>query len=105
MNNLDQQIHLNDYGTTFDIELRDGDTVLNPSLFTSGSHVFRRPDQTTFERSSGSIITSSGSYFRYTSVSGDINQSGTWAIQCYVTDGVGSWRSEVKEFVVYPNLT
>lgn len=104
MTNLDQQIHNGDYGTTFDIELRDGDTVLNPALFTSGSHIFRRPDQTVFERSSGSVLTSSGSYFRYTSVLGDINQVGMWALQCEVTDGVGYWHSETKEFQVYPNL-
>jgi len=105
MNNLDQQIHDGDYGTTFDIELRDGDTVLNPALFTSGSHVFRRSDQTTFVRTSGSVLTSSGSYMRYTTVVGDINMSGMWALQAEVTDGVGWWHSEVKEFVVYPNLT
>lgn len=102
---LDQQIHENDYGTTFDIELRDGDTVLSPTLFTSGSHIFRKPDQTTFSRTSGSVITSSGSFMRYTTVAGEVDQVGTWALQSWVTDGVGYWHSEVKEFVVYPNLT
>lgn len=105
MNGLDQQLHLNDYGTTFDLELRDGDTVLNPSIFSSGSHVFRRPDQTTFTKASTAVVTSSGSYMRYTSASGDINQTGSWAVQCVVTDGVGYWSSDTWQFVVYPNLT
>ena len=104
MSFLDQQIHDGDYGTTFDVELQDDGVALNPSLFTSGSHVFRRPDQTTLVRASGSIITSSGSYWRYTTVDGDIGQAGMWALQIEVTDGVGYWHSEVKEFQVYPNL-
>lgn len=104
MTYLDEQVHLGDYGTPFDVELYDGDTALGPSLFSSGSHIFRRPDQTTFIRSSGSIITSSGSYFRYTTVDGDIDQVGMWALQVYVTDGAGLWHSETKEFQVYPNL-
>lgn len=105
MNGLDQQLHLNDYGTTFDIELRDGDTVLNPSIFTSGSHVFRRPDLTTLTKASAATVTSSGSYMRYTTVSGDVNQVGSWAVQCVVTDGVGYFSSDIWQFVVYPNLT
>lgn len=104
MNNLDYTLHSGDYGTTFDLEIRDGDTVLDPSVFSSGSHVFRLPDQTTFIKASGSIITSSGSYFRYTSVEGDIVQTGIWTLQAVVTDGVGKWRSDVWQFAVYPNL-
>ncbi len=104
--NIDQQIHQSDYGTTFDIELRDGDTVINPATFdTVSNFVFRRPDQTTFTKAAASIITSSGSYLRYTSGSADFSQSGMWAIQAVVSDGIGSWSSEVKEFRVYPNLT
>lgn len=102
---FDQKFHLNDYGTTIYVELCDNDTPLNPSLFTSGSYVFRRPDQTTFERTSGSIITSSGSYLSYTTVAGDLNQVGSWALQCKVTDGIGLWGGDVVVFEVVPNLT
>lgn len=104
MANLERTIHIGDYGTIFDVALEDSGEALDPATFTSGSFIFRRPDQTTFERSSGSAIFSSGSYFRYTTVEGDINQTGTWTLQVYVEDGAGLFHTDFVEFVVHPNL-
>lgn len=102
--NIEQQIHEGDYGTTFDIELHDGDATVDPAVFTTQTFIFRRPDQTTYERTAVDYISSSGSFLRYTTGSGDFNQAGQWALQARVGDGIGQWSSEVREFTVYPNL-
>lgn len=105
--NIEQQIHEGDYGTTFDIELNDGDVAVDPSVFAGEkTFIFKRPDQTTFEKTSGSYLSSSGSFLRYTTGSGDIGAgtAGQWSLQARVGDGVGLWHSEVKEFTVFPNL-
>ena len=78
---------------------------------TSASSTPTRLD--TFTSSAGTDLTADATFYTdgtdgiltYTTQSGDLNICGKWRIQWYVTFSVGSWKTDIKTFKVYDNLT
>lgn len=104
-----EQAQVNDTGTIFRITVYDT-TSTGASIVADISDavvlrfIFRRPDGTTFER--GASLTNDGTdgLIQYTTVNGDLNQSGSWLLQAYVETTSGKWRTNTACFKVQENL-
>jgi len=104
-----EQAQFNDIGTVFRVTVYDttktGTSVIaNISDATVLNIYFRRPDGTSFTRTATFTDDGTDGQIQYTTVDGDLNQVGTWAIQAYVSTPSGSWRTNTANFRVYENI-
>jgi hypothetical protein len=98
------QIQEGDIGTKLLVTITDDDVIVNISSASSLSIFIKKPD--------GSILTRSGTFetngtdgkMYYTTVSGDINTSGSYKIQGRVTLSNGSFYTSTATFKVNRNL-
>lgn len=94
------KIYVGDTGTIFDLDTDpDGANAVDLTGYTL-TILFRRP--------SGAVVTmaaalkpGSFSVVRYTTVAGDICESGTWSVQVRAVLAAQSWLGETASFVVY----
>lgn len=99
-----EEVHKSDVGTKFRVTLKDASTVVDISAATTKEIHFYKPDGTTLEKTATLYTDGSDGIMEYTTVAGDIDQTGTWRIQAYIVTSSGSWKSSVEQFVVYENL-
>ena len=99
------QIHLNDIGTKFEVTIKDGTEVVDISGATTKSLLFLPPKGIRVTQA-GTFSSSNGidGVLTYTSVSGDLNEAGTWKLQAFVKLSGGTWSSDIIDFEVYPIL-
>ncbi len=98
------EIHVNDIGTVFTLNVYDEDSSAVDLSSASVDILFKKPDNTLLTQS-GTISSGTGGEVTYTTVSGDLNLHGTWSIQALVTLGSNQFYSDVNQFKVYRNLT
>ena len=99
-----REVHKYQIGLQFRITLSDSDVVVDLSNYTTHQMIFRKP--------SGEILTKTASLYTdgtdgilyYTSIDGDLDETGTWQVQCQLTNAVESHRSDIASFRVYGNL-
>lgn len=104
-----EQAQVNDIGTVFRVTVYDttstGSTeTADISDATTLKFIFRRPDDTTFERSAAFTSDGTDGIIQYATVDGDLNQSGSWSLQGYIVTPNGAWRTNTACFKVYENL-
>jgi hypothetical protein len=98
------EIHLNDIGVQFLVTLKDCDEIVDISSATTKNFLFLKP--------SGELLTKAGSLetdgtdgqLYYISASGDLNEVGTWKMQCNIIIGTFNWHSDVISFKVHRNI-
>lgn len=101
---MENEIRLNDVGTIFRVTFKDGAYIVDISVATTKQFIFKKP--------SGSNLTVSGSLYtdgtdgilQYTTVEGDLNETGLWKIQGYLVIGTNKHKSDIYTFRVYNNL-
>jgi hypothetical protein len=102
------EVHLNDIGTSFVVTINDcvsgTPTALDVSGATTLQLIFKSPSGTSSTKTASLNTDGTDGKIKYTTVSGDLNETGTWRLQAYVVIGSGTWRSEVDTFKVYENL-
>lgn len=98
-----QEIHVQDIGTVFRATFVE-DSAINISSASTKQFIFKKP--------SGTLLTVNGSFYtdgtdgilQYTTVSGDLNESGIWKLQGYVVIGSNQHHSDIYTFTVHANL-
>lgn len=98
------EIHVGDVGTELICTIKDGDSAVDIS---AGSAVIRlRKPQTGTVVQKTAVFVSDGTdgQIKYVTVSGDLDEAGTWQIQAQVTISTNTWNSDVQNFEVHPNL-
>jgi len=98
------EIHVSDIGTIFEITVKDGASTLNISGASTKQIIFKRPDKQTVTKSALFKTDGTNGILKYTTVAGDLNQSGTWSLQVHLVLAAGTWRSDITDFEVYANL-
>jgi len=99
-----EEIHEGDIGTVLVATLKNNNAIVNISTATT-KHIF-------LQKPSGSVLTKDGTFttdgtdgkLQYTTIIGDLNETGVWQIQLLIINPSGTWRSNVEEFSVFPNL-
>lgn len=101
----ENEIHVGDVGTVFEITLMDGDVVVPLGDATVLQIVFtkaRRQGTVTMV----AVLTSNGDdgKLQYVTVAGDLSAAGKWKVQAIVTLPSGVWHSDIGYFTVHKNL-
>lgn len=98
-------LHINDIGTLLRITIVDSDGVAVDISTATGLKIeLKKPDGTTVEKTAALINTGSDGKLGYRTISGDLDQAGTWSIQAFVTTPSWSSHSAVDKFKVKENL-
>lgn len=99
------EIHKNDIGTVFEVTVKDGTDIVDLSSATELELLFLKPNGTKLTKTASLVSDGTDGKMQYTTVSGDLNASGTWKLQGHVVFGsTGEWHSDTIVFEVYDNL-
>lgn len=98
-------IYNGDYGTTFEVTLTDGCSAIDVSAATTITFRYKKPDNSTEDKTGSLVNTGTDGKVKYVTVSGDIDAAGSWQLQVIVTDGATySYRSSILNFEVLAPL-
>lgn len=98
------EIHYGDIGVNFNITVMNGDAALNVSNAESINIIFQKPDGSDLIKTATLITDGTDGNIRYTTVDGDLNQTGTWQIQAKVDFGSSVFSTDIQKFKVYRNI-
>ena len=98
------EIHYGDIGVNFNITVMNGTAVLNVSNANSINIIFQKPDGSDLIKTATLVTNGTDGNIRYTSVSGDLDQIGTWQIQARVNFGASVFSTDIQKFKVYRNI-
>lgn len=98
------EIHYGDIGVNFNITVMNGTAVLNVSNADNISIIFQKPDSSDLIKTASLITDGTDGNIRYTTVSGDLDQIGTWQIQAKVDFGASVFSTDIQKFKVYRNI-
>lgn len=100
---IPNEIHLNDVGTKFRVTVMEGTTAVDLTGYTSITFVFQKPDKTLLSVT-GTVEDVAAGIVSYTTLSGDLNQTGKWKLQVSLVLPAWTGKSNISIFTVYPNL-
>jgi hypothetical protein len=98
------EIHVGDIGVVFNITIMNGAAVLNVSNANSISIIFQKPDGSDITKTAALVTNGTDGKIKYTTISGDLDQVGTWQIQARVDFGASVFSTDVQKFKVYRNI-
>jgi len=98
------EIHVDDIGSLFSVTVKDDDVVVDVSSATTKNIIFKHSNGTTLTKPAIFGTDGTDGVLTYTSIAGDLSLPGIWAIQVELVMSGGSWKSDVGEFMVEPNL-
>lgn len=98
------EIHYGDIGVNFNITVMNGTAVLDVSNANSINIIFQKPDGSDLTKTATLVTNGTDGNIRYTSVSGDLDQIGTWQIQARVNFGASVFSTDIQKFKVYRNI-
>lgn len=104
----EEEVRYNDIGTVFLITVNDYvNGALSPldlSSATSLQIILKSPSGLTYTKTASFYTNGTDGKIVYTTINGDLNETGTWNIQSKVTIPAGTFRSDISTFKVYENL-
>lgn len=98
------EIHYGDIGVNFNITVMNGTAVLDVSNADDIYIIFQKPDSSDLIKTASLITNGTDGNIRYTTVSGDLDQVGTWQIQAKVDFGISVFSTDIQKFKVYRNI-
>ena len=98
------EIHLGDVGTVFEITVNDGASVVDISSATTKEITFRKADSTESVETAAFTTDGTDGKIRYTAVADDLDVVGVWNIQAKIIMPAGTWYTDVGNFRVHENL-
>ena len=98
------EIHYGDIGVNFNITVMNGTAVLDVSNADDIYIIFQRPDGSDLTKTATLVTNGTDGNIRYTSISGDLDQVGTWQIQAKVDFGASVFSTDIQKFKVYRNI-
>lgn len=95
-------VRLGDVGTVFELEIQDCGSSIDISNATTQQIIFIKPDLTEVTKTSVFTTDGKNGKIKYITVSGDIDQVGTWDIKGRVTLTAppGDWTTTISSFEV-----
>ena len=98
------EIHVNDIGTIFTITVKDGSSAVNISSASAKQVVIKKPSGTKLTKDTAFVTDGTDGQMKYTIVSGDLDEAGTYKLQVYLTISDGTFYTDITSFKVYRNL-
>lgn len=98
------EVHKDDVGTQFIVTVQDGSTVVDLSSTTLKQILFKKPSAATLTKTAVFVTDGVDGKISYTSISNDLNETGTWFLQVRLDFGSSTFRSDQKQFKVHENI-
>lgn len=98
------EIHKDDIGTVFTLTVKDGSTVVNVASASSKVIKFRKQSGTILSKTAEFVTDGTDGKIKYTTIAGDLDESGPWTFQAVLTFASGTWSSDIHKFTVHANL-
>jgi hypothetical protein len=98
------EIHINDIGTVFTITVKDGSSVVDISSASTKQVIIKKPGGTKLTKDSAFVTDGTDGQMKYTIVSGDLDETGTYKLQGYLIISDGTFYTDITSFKVYRNL-
>jgi hypothetical protein len=104
-----ERIQVGDIGTIIRVTIqdlqKDGTTpALDVSTATTQQFIFAKPSGATLTVTSTFTTDGTDGNVQYTTVSGDINESGNWRLQVKLIFPTGTWHTDIGTFRVHDNI-
>lgn len=99
-----QEIHVNDIGTAFEITLEDCGIVVDISGAITLEYIFIDPAGVRTTKTAALLTDGTDGKVVYATQSGDLHTAGIWKIQVKVELPTGTWNSNIEKFRVHSNL-
>jgi hypothetical protein len=93
-------IRKGDVGLDIEVILMDGDSAVNVSSMTTRTLKLKKPSGAVTTHAMSFVTDGSDGRLKYPTVTGDINEAGTWQLQVLVAKTGVSIHSSVVEFDV-----
>lgn len=90
-------LHVGDVGTVIQITITDATSgsVVDISSASTKNFLFRKPDNSVITHPATFVTTGADGKLQYTMIAGDLDQSGSWAIEAYLVltawSGYSNW--------------
>lgn len=97
-------MHLNDVGTIIKVRIFSEGQVLDISEATSMMLYLKKPSGTVLNKTPVFITDGSDGWMQYVTVAGDIDETGEWGVQAWVSLPDGAWYTDVQTVYVFTNL-
>ena len=98
-------VHNADIGTIFRLTITDtAGVVIDVSTASTKFIYFQKPDGTKVKETAAFYTDGTDGIIQYTSVSGDIDQTGLWQVQGYVETSDGKFFTQKTTFSVLNTL-
>lgn len=99
-------IHQNDIGTELQICIKNcSNVVIDISTATTKQIILKKPSGATLTKTASFVTDGSDGLISYLTISGDLDEVGTWKIQGIVMIGGNIWHSSFESFRVYRNIS
>lgn len=98
------EIHYGDIGVNFNITVMNGTSVLDVSNADNIYIIFQKPDASDLTKTATLATDGTDGKIKYTTISGDLDQVGTWQIQAKVDFGASVFSTDIQKFKVYRNI-
>lgn len=95
---------IGDVGAILEVTLTNKGTVVDLTGNSVLEIILKKPDGTKLTKTGVLSGLPTAGVIKYTTVAGDLNQSGEWKIEAHVTIPSGDFRSEIGSFIVEPPL-
>lgn len=99
-----EKIHLGDIGTSIRIRVQEDNVDIDISTATSMKIFLKKPGGTTTTKTAVFVTDGTDALMHYISVSGDIDEIGTWKAQGWVRLPQGDFYTQIASFKVNRNL-
>ena len=94
-------------GTSIRVTIRDQDgTVVDLSTTSTRQLYLKKPEPigSTLIKTASLVGGGTGGIMEYLTISGDIDTPGKWQLQAAYVNSAGTWRTNVVDLPVLPNL-
>ena len=98
------EVHVGDIGTVFEATITDAGVVVDISGASTKDLNFLKPSLATLNKAASFTTDGTDGKIRYTTLSGDLDEAGTWQIQGHVIFGGGDWSTDIIKFNVFANI-
>ena len=102
--NQQPQMRKGDIGSVIRVTIKESDIALDISSAAVKQFLFYKPSGVTVTMTASFVATGSDGRLFYTTVTGDLDESGPWQGQVYVEMGASKWHTTMFGFQVGENL-
>jgi len=97
-------MNVNDVGTILELTVKENGAVVDLSSQTALSIFLKKPSGTTASKTGTLTTDGTDGKFRYTTLTGDIDETGTWTLQGKVVISAGTFYTSLATLNVAGNL-